>query len=1075
MLGEDRRPEPVDNLRGKEPIDPITRNPAGVPAPRNVQAPGVDSFTAAMAQSVSQFASGRLLQLQKKKQEAAQLDGQLAAMQGESFENVKMKGDKWALEGWRVVTAASLASSLLRAQEQEIASGAYEADPDSFRATLNGRIEAMTADIPDERTRTMAREQLIQQMPVIVDAHMKQHLGHVEQKNFDALAQSVDTLSRDKGATEALIGFATGSTGVTAGLSDERRKAAVTAGIVNAFTNDNPAAHAHLEAAGFLTTENLTAAQLASIRSAQSSYHARMESEWNGEWKEEITALEDRIQRGQVNPLDAAQEFAAINSKHNRRTSSSAAGGVYDAARAGVEFDQGTRGMNIRTAGMQGNYSLQADLVMDALIQQESGGRQSAVSPKGARGITQVMPATAHDPGLRGVRNVYQIADSLGVSYSGKSVAEADRLLQNEAVNRVMGKEYLVGVLARYNGNIELALAAYNAGPGAVDQYGGIPPFKETQGYVRNIMSMISDDRPDPEGARRSAEAAYEQARQEAQLHVLEAAGPRMAMNDELYIRGQIGLQEWRAEHRAVAEEWGIAVDSQRLNQEQQMMRSVMGNQVQARIDELAEIEQIEIDRVENTQKTSQAIQLRSAQAVAEQNLEDNTAAFVAGTSTLTLDEINQQYASEMIAAYESSGVPYNAEELSKAIAGLVPKSAKVVAAALKSQEDSAIIYDANRAGTVGTLPKNLQDRALKEFRTSLDRQVANYQAENPDASPAQIGAMARQKEVEYIARNGIYDEALQQQINLAGSGNWLDSSGKPRPDVAVGLHSYMSLAAENPELATQYVEDPVVRGRILAATHMVQTMFPDVEAFTQVDLNDPNDPIANAMYRAVEQVGIGMAAPISPEKTQERLDRALGMLDKGNITGGFFGEQAGWTTSDIATSLIPSSLLVAAASSTFTAADVDAARGISSQAINNTYRQEVQRFIEDVVPHMPGVSDKSAVQMAMDHVRERGAVMGSSYVMPKDGQPSIRAQMFPGQQVNSTAAVNTAIVQWMADPEVQKNEPRLRGYRESGIFQSPSEFSVKYVNGNYIAFIAGVGGVVLPLREIGDRYVNTR
>jgi hypothetical protein len=104
-----------------------------------------------------------------------------------------------------------------------------------------------------------------------------------------------------------------------------------------------------------------------------------------------------------------------------------------------------------------------APALLAALLRAESGFDPRAVSPAGARGIAQLMPATA--AGL-GVRDPFD---------PGQAIPAAARLL---------------GAHLRAFGSVPLALAAYNAGPGAVRRYGGVPPFRETQAYVARVMAL---------------------------------------------------------------------------------------------------------------------------------------------------------------------------------------------------------------------------------------------------------------------------------------------------------------------------------------------------------------------------------------------------------------------------------------------------------------------------------------------------------------------------------------------------------------------------------------------------------
>ncbi|MGB6194455.1 MAG: lytic transglycosylase domain-containing protein [Terracidiphilus sp.] len=153
--------------------------------------------------------------------------------------------------------------------------------------------------------------------------------------------------------------------------------------------------------------------------------------------------------------------FEAVASPASGPARAAAPDGV--GIRAGLRANERLTGSDVRQIARAAGraHNLDVDLLA-SVIKAESGGNAHAVSRVGARGLMQLMPSTAN---------------TLGVT---------DSFEPNENVRG--GSAYLDALLTRYHENLAVALAAYNAGPAAVDRYHGIPPYRETQVYVARVI-----------------------------------------------------------------------------------------------------------------------------------------------------------------------------------------------------------------------------------------------------------------------------------------------------------------------------------------------------------------------------------------------------------------------------------------------------------------------------------------------------------------------------------------------------------------------------------------------------------
>ncbi len=166
---------------------------------------------------------------------------------------------------------------------------------------------------------------------------------------------------------------------------------------------------------------------------------------------QQILNAKELIQEAQDDNIQSDESYINLN-RYQGVTNNSRLDNITDRVKINKLIDEYSQ-----------KYGLDSDFVK-AVVKQESGFNEKATSKCGAMGLMQLMPGTAK-------------ALNVNDPYNARDNIEG-------------GVKYLKGLMDRFGGDMKLALAAYNAGPNAVKKYNGIPPYNETQNYVKNIMSM---------------------------------------------------------------------------------------------------------------------------------------------------------------------------------------------------------------------------------------------------------------------------------------------------------------------------------------------------------------------------------------------------------------------------------------------------------------------------------------------------------------------------------------------------------------------------------------------------------
>lgn len=1001
--GTDRREGTPDSLVGASEITPVLPQTPALQVPNASVPDVVNSPSAQMLRGIQKWSGKKLQEAANVKNEARILDGQMAYQQGKAMEDIDMDGnifgDKWAMQGYRVMEAQTTASTMLSAQQEMIRQSQYEQNPEQFRATYINRLEQQLEGM-DPQTAKMVREQMADHMPTLVAQQTTAYMQNEEKNAYDTLSASIDVMSKDATAFDALITNAIGGEGSpSAGLSSDRTRGAVVSGTVAAFNNGNPVAYHQLKASGLL--DELPDAEREAIKSAKKKYENEVRSTYDAEHEEAIVNFERDLAAGNAN----VDDLIAIEARRGLTISAAQGQAVMAGSKTAGDLGERADVIVLQTAQTNRDWGTVAELTQDIVMHYESGGNLNAVGPviegganagDRAEGGMQVMPKTMADPGF-------------GIRPSNGTKADTLRV----------GRDYWAMLVKRYDGNIEAAAIGYNAGPGNADKwmaaggdYSVLPDRKQTEPYAKGISESanggdlyytsaerLSMARTELQTATQLRDSVLKAENEAVVLESTDAYNLTMTTAAEQLRAGNITANEYIAESEAHLEQYSVSLTSSISNGRVADINAGI-SAARARAEKAvrdAESDQAKTDaadRLENMERFQVDTALMTDVYKTELTREGITSEELVAAEAAYLQGVAQ--------AGINHGLTLSETSYAQTVKTATDGSRTTRLAIAKRDAEQVVIDNAVATGTVGDLPQEQQDKAFDQTTESVGQDVANAQASGQ--LPPEAAATALQKGMlgTYI-QAGTVPKDVKNHASAVMSRELTDAQGNPDPNQLAVIQQWNTLRETNPEVARTML-DETGRIRAEAVLEMSGGEFSSPEAIQQAMV---------ATQRSID----GNSAMVTGVPT----------LDNQNIrdasqkaVNAFMGEEGfGWVQGMFSSNT-----------------DIMQTFSRTSSEEDTLFSDEAKSMLGDRVAQeavrlsnvSPGQSPDFYAKMAASNIGERTALVGGSLVVMDRGY-SLAEQMFgdAAGDMSKSGVENEVILS--AIMELAANDPTVFGF----------------------------------------------